>query len=78
MGYLEQWKESIDGRPGKFSSDDRAKMFIAWQIYEGIILTVHSSIELTRFLLNNDIDKIFVIIIMIVKEHWMVVRIIQR
>ena len=31
---------------------NRAKMFIAWQTYEGIKLSVHSSIELTRFLLN--------------------------
>ena len=51
-----QWKELVDGRPGKFTSDDRAKMFIAWQAYKGIKLTVHSSIELTRFLLNNDIE----------------------
>ena len=56
LGYLKQWKESIDGRPGKFTSDDRAKMFIAWQTYEGIKLAVHSSIELTRFLLNNGIE----------------------
>ena len=33
-------------------------MFISWQSYEGIQITVHSSIELIKFLLNNNVPYI--------------------
>ena len=51
-GYDILWKHIKE----KYHEDDRTKMFIVWQTYVGIKLTVHSSIELTRFLLNNGIE----------------------
>ena len=33
-------------------------MFISWQTYEGLKITVHSSIELVQFLLRQDVPYV--------------------
>ena len=49
--YFEKWRYSILTRPGKFTREERARMFIAVPTFEGIKITINSVIELTKFLL---------------------------
>lgn len=56
MDYLRQWKASTETRPGKFSQNARAHMFLSWQTYEGLKITVNSVIEATKFLLQEGMD----------------------
>ena len=35
LEYFNQWKINIDNRPGNFSQEDKQKMFISWQTWEG-------------------------------------------
>ncbi len=50
--YLEEWYTATQHRPGVFSKDDRAKMFISHQTYQGLKITVYSLIGITKFLLS--------------------------
>ena len=52
LKYFSDWKLSIIARPGQFTDNNRANMFITWQTFEGIKITTYSSIELIKFLLN--------------------------
>ena len=56
LGYFSAWKCSIVNRPGNFTDDERSKMFISWQTYEGIQMTVYAIIEATKFLLKEGIE----------------------
>ena len=56
MDYLRQWKASTETRPGNFSQNARARMFLSWQTYEGLKITVNSVIEATKFLLQEGMD----------------------
>ena len=58
LKYFSDWKQSIQDRPGNFTDNARANMFLSWQTYEGVKITVHSSIELTKFLLQNDVPYV--------------------
>ena len=58
INYFKQWKDSINFRLGKFSADDRSKMFISRQTYEGIQITAYSTVELIKFLLNNGVPYV--------------------
>ena len=49
LGYLQSWLQSTKDRPVDFTSNTRSKMFLSWQTYEGLQITVHSVIEATRF-----------------------------
>ena len=49
LGYLRDWLQSTKDRPGDFTANARSKMFLSWQTYEGLQVTVHSVIEATRF-----------------------------
>ena len=53
LQYLKQWKESTENRPGNYTQNARAKMFLSWQTYEGFKITVHSVTEVVRFLLEE-------------------------
>ena len=35
LKYFANWKLSIDGREGKFTKDDKSKMFLSSQTYQG-------------------------------------------
>ena len=50
LQYFEDWKHSIAERSGQFTANARVNMFISWQIYEGVKITVHSAIELIQYL----------------------------
>ena len=56
MEYLQSWKESAENRPGNYSQNARARMFLSWQTYEGFNITVHSVIECTKFLLQEGME----------------------
>ena len=51
-------KISIAARPGQFTRNARANMFLSWQTYEGIQITVHSSIELIKYLLSEGVPYV--------------------
>ena len=50
--YLEKWKVSIDSREG-FTNSEKNRMFLAQPTYEGLKITAYSTIEATRYLLND-------------------------
>ena len=56
LRYLQEWHKSTQARAGSFSDDDRAKMFISRQTYCGIKISVHSLIEVTKFLLSEGFE----------------------
>lgn len=43
-------------RPGNFTATDRAKVFLSHQTYKGLIMTIISFKEATKYLLDNGID----------------------
>ena len=50
--YLEKWKVSIDSREG-FTNGEKNRMFLAQPTYKGLKTTAYSTIEATRYLLND-------------------------
>ena len=50
--YLEKWKVSIDSREG-FTNGEKNRIFLAPQTYEVLKITAYSTIEATRYLLND-------------------------
>jgi len=53
LGYLKTWKQSCIQREGNFTKSAQDKMFLTWQTYEGLVMTVYSVIEATTFLLKS-------------------------
>lgn len=53
---LETLEDSTENRQGNFTQSARAKMFLSWQTYEGFSITVHSAIEVVRFLLEEGME----------------------
>ena len=58
LSYFELWKESIEERPGQFTPNDKSSMFISWQTYEGIQITVNSFKEICKYLFDNGVEYI--------------------
>ena len=58
LQYFEHWLHSIENRPGTFSKEKHAKMFIARPSYEGLKITVHSTFELVQFLLKAGVPYV--------------------
>lgn len=56
LRYLKDWKESADTRPGGYTLNARARMFLSWQTYEGYRLTIHAVTEATKFLLEEGME----------------------
>ena len=52
LSYLQNWKRSIATRPGDFTDTERDKMFLSHQTYKGVVITVNSTVEVIRYLLN--------------------------
>ena len=50
LKYFEDWLTSIEQRPGNFSRNARSNMFIFWQTFEVLKITVHSIIEVVKCL----------------------------
>jgi hypothetical protein len=58
LHYLETWKESTLNRNGTFSADDRQKMFLSAQTYEGLKIAVHSHIEILKSFRQQKFDYV--------------------
>ena len=59
LKYFSDWWDSIEQRPGDFNQTQKGSMFISWQTYEGLKITVNSIIECLKFLLHN-IDNCYI------------------
>ena len=55
LDYLKSWKSSSEAR-GDFSNDDRGRMFISKQTFNGLKMTVTSAITVTKFLLGEGFE----------------------
>ena len=55
---MEDWLQSIENRPGNFTRKARSNMFLSRQTFEGIKITVFSTIELVQFLLLHDVPYV--------------------
>ncbi|XP_065673608.1 uncharacterized protein LOC136090694 [Hydra vulgaris] len=53
LNYFSSWKECVKNRKGNFTQNARDCMFISRQTYEGLLITVRSFVESTRFLLSE-------------------------
>jgi hypothetical protein len=51
LKYLEEWRQQTQERPGHFTPQERAKMFLSQQTYEGLKIAVYSHIEAIQFLI---------------------------
>ena len=58
LKYFEDWLTSIEQRPDHFSRNASSNMFISWQTFEGLKVTVHSIIEAVKFLLQHDVKYV--------------------
>ena len=58
LDYFHLWKESIEERPGNFTPNAKARMFISWQTFEGLQVTVHSFKEVVKYLLENGVNYV--------------------
>ena len=58
LGYLQEWRDNIDARPGNFTQNAKGRMFISWQTYEGLKITTYSVIEVVKFLLQEGFEKV--------------------
>ena len=58
LNYFEMWLKSIEARKGNFTKGEKSSMFLSWQTYEGLKLTVNSMIELTKYLIQNDVPYV--------------------
>ena len=53
LTYLEDWKMSILTRPGEYSANERDKMFLSLQTYNGLKISVQSHVQAIKFLLEQ-------------------------
>ena len=59
LQYFKSWKESIETRnDANYTENAESKMFISWQSYEGLQITVLSFKEVCKFLLQQGIPYI--------------------
>lgn len=56
LDYLQRWKESTKNRPENFTPTPRGRMFVSWQTLKGFQISLHSAIEATKFLLQEDME----------------------
>ena len=52
LKFFEEWKQSIERHPGNFTRNAKHRTFISHQTYEGLQITVFSTIEATKYLLS--------------------------
>ena len=58
LEYLRLRKVSIDDRPGNFSQAARSDMFLLWQTYEGMQISILSLKEGIPYLLRNSFNYV--------------------
>ena len=59
LQYLEDWRVSIQTRPGEFTGAQKQKMFLTHQTYIGLVMTVYDFVEATKFLLVKSVEFVF-------------------
>ena len=55
---FQNWLNSVQQRQRNFSKDADQKMFMSWQTYEGLKISVNSIIEATQFLLWHQVKYV--------------------
>ena len=58
LQYLENWRKSTLSHAGEYSADERQKMFLSQQTYEGLQIAVYSHIEAVTFLLAEGFENL--------------------
>ena len=58
LRYPATWKENTEKREGNFSKDERSRMFLSSQTYEGLQITVYSLVECCKFLLSKGFEYV--------------------
>lgn len=58
LKYLQDWKTSTLTRPGEYSADERSKMFLSPQTYNGLQISVLSHVEAIQFLLKQGFEYV--------------------
>ena len=59
LNYFKLWKNSIEERnDANYSDNAKSKIFISWQSYEGLQITIFSLKEVCKFLLQQGIPHI--------------------
>ena len=54
--YLEDWKAAVDSREGVYTPDERRRMFLSLQTFNGLRMSVRSLIQVTKFLLSEGFE----------------------
>ena len=49
----ERWKQSTLTCEGNYTADARQRMFLSGQTYEGFVISVHSHVDVIKFLLSE-------------------------
>ena len=55
---FQDWLNSVQQYQGKFTKDAGEKMFVSWQTYEGLKISVNQIIEATQFLLWHQVKYV--------------------
>ena len=58
MKYIEDWRSSTLTCQGNYSLDERGRMFISAQTYEGLKIAVYSHVEAIQFLLAHGFEYV--------------------
>ena len=58
LQYLKSWKQSTLTREGDYTADDRQKMFLSPQTYEGLVIAVNSHVDTVKFLLSEGFNYV--------------------
>ncbi|CAG2221682.1 unnamed protein product [Mytilus edulis] len=53
LKYFDDWKQSVEARPGEYSKTQKNQMQLSYQTLEGFRITVRSVVECTRLLLRK-------------------------
>ena len=59
LKYFIDWKQSIVERPGNFTQNAMAKIFISWQTFEGLCITIYSIVSAIKELLSRGVKYVF-------------------
>ena len=58
LTYFEDWKTSIRTRPGNYTANARANMFISWQTHEGLKITCNAITQAIKYLLEKGVGYV--------------------
>lgn len=58
LKYLSDWFSSTQTRPGMYTPEQRAQMFLSTQTYKGLQITIKSVVQVTKFLLGEGCEGV--------------------